>query len=60
MLEVAWPPMLACFSLPMEDSDDERTVAMCLQVRVAPGTSQLTASRPVLRVGLSGLRWGWG
>jgi Sec7-like guanine-nucleotide exchange factor len=28
MLEVAWPPMLACFSLPMEDSDDPQTVAM--------------------------------
>ncbi|KAK3285829.1 hypothetical protein CYMTET_6580 [Cymbomonas tetramitiformis] len=30
MLQVAWPPMLAAFSLPMEESDDPHTVALCL------------------------------
>ena len=30
MMEVAWPPMLACFSLPMEESDDPHTVHLCL------------------------------
>ena len=31
MMEVAWPPMLACFSLPMEDSDDPFTIHLCLE-----------------------------
>eukprot|EP00959_Pyramimonas_sp_CCMP1952_P053340 1115893-Pyramimonas_sp.AAC.1 len=30
MLEVAWPPMLVCFSLPLEDSDEPHTVQLCL------------------------------
>eukprot|EP00898_Chlorokybus_atmophyticus_P004086 jgi/Chlat1/4679/Chrsp3S05617 len=31
MLEVAWPPMMAAFSVPLENSEEGQTVALCLE-----------------------------
>jgi len=31
MIEVCWAPMLAAFSVPLDQSDDEFTIALCLE-----------------------------